>query len=80
MGKEIKEQSTEQLNKKLKIGKIILITCWAAVFLAAIITLFYGKSPLIPGFIAGSLGLFCATIAMWAWGKKISEELARRND
>ena len=80
MGKDIKEHSTEKLKKKLKIGKIILITCWSAVIVAVVITLLYGKSLLIPGFIAGSLGLFCATIAMCAGAKKINGELARRND
>ena len=80
MGKDIKEQSTEELKRKVKIGKIILSACWSAVILAAIITLFYGKSLFIPGFIAGSLGLFCATIAMWAGAKKINDELTRRSD
>ena len=79
MGKDIKEQSTKELKRKLKIGKVILIVCWSAVIVAAVITLIYGKSPLIPGFIAGSLGLFVATIAMWAGGKKINEEIDRRN-
>ena len=80
MGKDITEQSTEELKRKTKIGKVILIVCWSAVIVAAIITLLYGKSLLIPGFIVGSLGLFVATIAMWAGGKKISEEIARREN
>ena len=80
MGKDIKEQSTEELKRKVKIGKVILIVCWSAVIAAVVITLFYGKSLIIPGFIAGSLGLFCATIAMWAGGKKINEEIARREN
>jgi hypothetical protein len=80
MGKDIKEQTTKELKRKVKIGKVLLIVCWSAVIVAVVITLSYGKSPLSPGFIAGTLGLFCATIAMWAGAKKINEELARRKD
>lgn len=80
MAKNIKEQSTKELKRKIKIGKVILIVCWSAVIVSVVITLFYGKSPFIPGFIAGSLGLFVATIAMWAGGKKMNEEIARREN
>jgi len=47
MGKDIKEQSTEELKRKLKTGKVILIVCWSAVIISIVITLFYGKSPSI---------------------------------
>ena len=80
MGRSIKEQSTKELKRKVKIGKVILITCWSAVVIAIVITLFYGKSLIIPGFIAGFLGLFVVTLAMWDGRKKIKEELAQRND
>ena len=80
MAKNIKEQSTKELKRKIKIGKVLLIVCWSAVIVAGVITLFYGKSPFNIGFIAGSLGLFVATIAMWAGGKKMNEEMARREN
>ncbi len=79
MGKHIKEQSTKELKRKIKIGKVTLLVCWSAVIVAVVITLSYGKSPFIPASTAGFLGLFVATIAMWAGGKKINEEIARRN-
>jgi hypothetical protein len=79
MAKKISERSTDELKRKVKMGKVILIVCWSAVIVAAAITLYYGKSPFILGFIAGLLGLFCVTIAMWVGVKKINEELARRN-
>jgi len=80
MGKNIKEQSSESLKRKLKIGKTILIVCWSAVIVSIVITLFYGKSPFIPASSAGFIGLGVATIAMLIGGKKIKEELALRND
>ncbi len=80
MGKDITEQSTEELKRKVKIGKVILIVCWSAVIVSIVITLIYGKSPFIPASSAGFLGLGVATIAMWIGGKKIKEELARRNN
>ena len=80
MGKDIKEQSTEKLKRKLKIGKVILIVCWSAVVVSIVITLFYGKSPLVFASSAGFIGLGVATIGMLIGGKKIKEELARRNN
>lgn len=80
MGKNIKEQSTEELKRKIKIGKIILIVCWSAVIVSIVITLSFGKSPLLLSSSAGFLGLGVATLAMQIGRKKIKEEIARRND
>lgn len=80
MSKSIPEQSTEELKKKVRIGKVILIVCWSAIVVAVIILLLCGKSPFIPGFIAGTLGLIVISIAMWAGAKKINEVIARRGD
>ncbi len=79
IGKDIKEQSTEELKRKVKIGKIILITCWSAVIVSAV-ALYYANSQVPLASSAGFLGLGVATIAMLIGGKKIREELARRND
>ena len=80
MGKDIKEQSTEELKRKVRTGKVILIVCWSAVIISIVITLFYGKSPSISASLAGFAGLGIVTIAMLIGGKKIKEEIARRND
>ena len=80
MGKDIKEQSTEELKRKLKIGKIILIICWSAVIVTNAVALYYGKSQVPLASSAGILGLGVATIAMLIGRKRIKEELARRND
>jgi hypothetical protein len=81
MGKDIKEQSTEELKRKVKTGKVTLIVCWSAIIISIVITLFYGKSlPSIAAFSAGFAGLGIVTIAMLIGGKKIKEEMARRND
>ncbi len=80
MAKNIKEQSTKELKRKIKIGRIILIVCWSAAIVSIVITLFYGKSQVPLASSAGILGLGVATIAMLIGGKKIREELARRND
>jgi len=79
MAKHIKEHSTNELKRKMKIAKFILIVCWSAVIISIVITLLYGKSPFILASSAGVLGLGVATIAMLSGGKKIKEELARRN-
>jgi hypothetical protein len=80
MGKDIKEQSTEELKRKVKTGKVILIVCWSAIIISIVITLFYGKSSSITACSAGFAGLGIVTIAMLIGGKKIKEEIARRND
>ena len=76
---KIEEQSTEKLKRKARTGKIILIVCWSAVVIAIAITLFYGQSQVLPASLAGILGLAAVTIAMLIGGKKIKEELARRD-
>lgn len=80
MGEDIKEQSTEELKRKVKTGKVILIVCWSAIAICIVITIFYGKSPSISACSAGFAGLGIVTIAMLIGGKKIKEEMARRND
>ena len=80
MGKDIREQSTEELKMKVKTGKVILIVGWSAVIISIVITLSYGKSPSISASLAGFGGLGIVTIAMLIGGKKIKEEIARRND
>jgi len=73
-------QSTQELKRKVKIGRIILIVCWSAIVVAVIVSLLYGKSPFVPGLIAGTLGLIVVTIAMCAGAKKINAEISRRSD
>ena len=80
MGKNIKDQSTEELKRKVKLGKIILITCWSAVIVTMAVALYYGKTQVPLASSAGFLGLGVATIAMLIGGKKMKEEIARRND
>jgi hypothetical protein len=80
MGKDIKEQSTEDLKRKAKIGKVILIVCWSAVLITIAIALFYGKTQVLIASSPGILGLGVVTIAMLIGGKRIREELARRTD
>jgi len=80
MGKDIKEQNTEELQKKAKIGRVMLIVCWSAIIISIVITLLYGKSPSIAAYSAGFAGLGIVTIAMLIGGKKTKEEMARRND
>jgi hypothetical protein len=80
VSKRIQGQSTRELKRKVKIAKVILIVCWSAIVVAVIVTLLCGKSPFIPGFIAGTLGLVVISIAMWAGAKKINEVIARRSD
>lgn len=79
MGKDIKEQSTEELKKKVKTGKVMLIVCWSAIIISIVITLFYGKSPSVSAYSAGFACLGIVTIAMLIGGKKIKEEMARRS-
>jgi hypothetical protein len=79
MGKDIKEQSTEELKKKIKTGKVILIVCWFALIISIVVTLFYGKSPSVSAYSAGFAGLGIVTIAMLIGGKNIKEEMARRS-
>jgi hypothetical protein len=43
-----------------------------------VITLVNGKSPFVPAASAGGVGI--ATIAILIGGKKMKEEIARRND
>lgn len=73
-------QSTQELKRRVRIGRIVLIVCWTAIVVAVITLLLYGKSPFVPGLIAGPLGLIVVTIAMCAGAKKINEEIARRSD
>jgi hypothetical protein len=80
MAKNIEEQSTKELMRKVKIGKVILIVCWSAVIISIVITLSYGKSEIPLGSWAGIFGLGVVSIAMMNGGKKIKEELARRSD
>ena len=80
IGKDIKEQSTEELKRKVRIGKIILITCWSAVTVTIAVALYYGKSQVPLASSVGFLGLGVATIAMLIGGKRIKEEIARRSD
>ena len=80
MGTDIKEQSTAELKKKLKIGRVVLIVCWSAVLVAVAITFLKGASSAITGTSAGFTGLGVVTIAMLMGGKKIKEELSRRGD
>ena len=79
MGKDVKEQSTEELKKKVKTGKVILTVCWSAIIISVVVTLFYGKSPSVFAYSAGLAGLGIVTIAMVIGGKKIKEEMARRS-
>jgi hypothetical protein len=79
MGKDIKEQSTEELKRKAKTGKVILIVCWSFLIISIAITLFYGKSPSVSAYSAGFAGLGVVTIAMLIGGKKIKDEVARRS-
>ncbi len=80
MGKDIRAQSTEELKRKVKTGKVVLTVCWSAAIISILITRFYGKSPSISASAAGFAGLGIVTIAMLIGGKKIKEEIARRKD
>ena len=79
MGKDINEQSTDELKRKVKTGKVILIVCWSAIIISVVVTLFYGKSPSVSAYSAGFAGLGVVTVAMLIGGKKIREEMARRS-
>ena len=79
MGKDINEQSTDELKRKVKTGKVILIVCWSAIIISVVVTLFYGKSPSVSACSAGFAGLGVVTVAMLIGGKKIREEMPRRS-
>ena len=79
MAKNIKEQSTKELKKKVKAATVILVVCWSAVIVTIVFALLYGKSPFTFASSAGFLGLFVATIAMWSGMKKAREEIASRD-
>lgn len=77
MGKDIKEQSTQELKRKVRIGKVILIKCWSAVVITVVIALSHEKSQIPLAASAGFLGLGVATFSMLIGGKKIKETIAR---
>jgi pilus assembly protein TadC len=78
MAKDIKELSTERLQKRIRAATIILAICWAVVIVSIVVTLIVGKSPFALGLSTGLLGLFVATIAMGIGINKAKEEIARR--
>jgi hypothetical protein len=80
MGNNMKAQSSEQLKRNVKIGKIILIVCWSAVVITYAVALYYGKTQVPFATSVGVFGLGVATIAMLIGGKRIKEELTRRSD
>lgn len=78
MAEDMKQISTEKLEKRIKMVNIVLGFCWGLVILSVVVSLAMGKTSAISAGWIGFLGLFVATIAMLIGKKRAKEEIARR--
>lgn len=78
MANEMKEVSTQTLQKRVKAATLILVICWGAIMASVVVTLALGKSPLTTGFFTGVFGLAVASFGIGIGMKTAKEEIARR--
>ena len=80
MPNDIKEVSTQTLQKRVNAATLILVVCWGAIIASIVVTLILGNSPLTTGFFAGVFGLAVASIGIGIGMKTAREEIARRDN
>jgi len=81
MGKDIKEQSTEETKEESQ-DRQSHIDCLLVCnnYRCCDHPIYMGNHRLLPAYSAGFAGLGIVTIAMSIGGMRIKEEIARRND